>query len=344
MINVGILGFAHSHVYGICEGWLKNPALGITVTKGCDVNETRRAEGCKRLGISEAQNPEDILSDDTVDAVIIASETLFHARYAVMSANAKKKIILYKPMALTLEQADSIIDAVNVNGVDFTLAWQMRTDSVNLQMKELIDGGKLGKPYYFRRRHCLNMHNDPNFKNTWHCDEKLNRDIFADDSAHAIDWMLSLFGLPESVMCEMSTMHTPEMKNDLGIALFKYASGFIAEIAFSASCSAAEITTECYFERGAFQHYGGDAVSTRLPHKDTPSLKWFIEGEKDWHISDIPLPNSQWDRICAQAEPLADFLRGEREPIATASEGRNALKCVLACYTSAERGIRVKID
>lgn len=343
MINIGILGFAHGHVFGVCEEWSKNPNLGVNVFKGWDGDESRNESGCKRLGIQSVKNPEDILGDDDVDAVFIACETLFHARYAVMSANAKKKIILYKPMALTLEQADSIIGAVNANGVDFTLAWQMRTDPVNEEIRELINGGKLGKPYYFRRRHCLPMHLDNNFKNSWHCDERQNRDIFADDSAHAVDWMISLFGMPESVMCEMSTMHTPEVKNDLGAAIFKYPSGLIAEITFSASCSAAEITTECYFERGALQHCGGDAVSTRLPHEHMPSLKWFLEGEKDWRVSGTPVPDSQWDRICAQAAPLADFLHGKREPIATASEGRNALECVLACYTSAERGIRVKI-
>ncbi|HOD02772.1 MAG: putative oxidoreductase YdgJ [Firmicutes bacterium ADurb.Bin300] len=340
MINIGIIGFAHSHVIGICEEWLKKPELEIRVAFGWDADKARCALVCKRLGIPEAQELNDILGDDNIQAVFIACETLFHARYAVMSANAKKKIILYKPIALTIEQADSIIDAVNANNIDFTLAWQMRTDPVNLQIKELIDTGNLGRPYYFRRRHCLGMHRNEDFKNTWHCNEKLGGDIFADDSSHAIDWMISLFGMPKSVMCEMSTMHTPEVKNDLGAAMFKYPSGLIAEITFCASCSAAEITTECYFERGTIQHYGGDAVSTRLPHENTPSLKWFTEGEKDWRVSDIPLPGSQWDRICAQAKPLAEFLRNKRPPISTAAQGRDALKAVLACYASAENGRR----
>ncbi len=343
MIKIGIIGFAHSHVLGICEEWLKNPELKISVALGWDSDKIRCASACKRLGIPEAKQLGDILGNDSIQAVFIACETLFHARYAVMSANAKKKIILYKPLALTLEQADSIIDAVNANSTDFTLAWQMRTDPINLRIKELIDSGASGRPYYFRRRHCLGMHNNADFKHSWHCDETLNRDIFADDSSHAVDWMISLFGMPESVMCEMSTMHTPEVRNDLGIALFRYKNGFIAEISFLASCSAAEITTECYFERGALQHYGGDAVSTRLPNEKMPSLKWFVEGDKDWRVSDIPIPASQWERICAQAKPLAAFLRGEREPIATAEDGRNALKAVLSCYMSAESGIRVKI-
>ncbi len=342
-MNIGILGFAHGHIFGICEQWIKNPELNVNVVKGFDRDEFRNKNSCERLKIESVKDISSILSDPSIDAVFIASETLYHAEYTVMAADAKKKIILYKPITLTLEQADSIIEAINANGVDFTLSWQMRTDPINNEIRELINSGKLGNPYYFRRRHCLAMHNNSDFKNSWHCDEKLNRDIFADDSAHAIDWMISLFGMPESVMCELSTMHTPAVKNDLGAAIFKYPSGLMAEITFCASCSAAEITTECYFERGALQHYGGDAVSTRLPHENMPSLKWFLEGENDWCVSNTSVPKSQWDRICAQASPLADFLHGKKAPIATANEGKNALKCVLACYASAENGVRVKI-
>ena len=189
----------------------------------------------------------------------------------------------------------------------------------------------------------MGVHNNPDFKNQWHADRKLNRDIFADDSAHAVDWMLSLFGMPQSVMCELSTMHCPEVANDLGAAVFRYPSGMLAEITFCASVSAAEITTELYFEKGAIQHYGGDGVSTRLPHKNTPSLKWFREGDGDWNISDIPLPESQWVRICAQAQPLGKFLC-TGEPICTAECGRDALRAVLACYLSAKTGERVLLN
>ncbi len=341
MINVGILGFAHGHVFGFGEQWQKNPDWGVQITKGWDLDEVRRADGCKRLDIAEADSAEALLTDKTIGAVVIASQTLYHADLAVMAAKAGKKIIVYKPIALTLEQADRIVSAVQEYNTDFTMAWQMRTDPINEQMRALITGGALGKPYYFRRRHGLALHNDPNFKNMWHVDERLNRDIFADDSAHPIDWMLSLFGMPESVVCELSTMHDPAVRNDLGAAIFRYPSGLLAEITFCASCSAAEITTECYFERGALQHYGGDGVSTRLPHAAMPSLKWFVEGESDWHISDIPVPAGQWERICGQGKPLADFLCGRRPPIATAKEGKDALRAVLACYTAANEGRRL---
>lgn len=344
MVRIGILGFAHGHVTGIAGEWQKHPEYGVEVVCGWDTDESRSRKNCAGMGLEAMPSAGQLLSRADIDAVLICSETAYHAELTAQAAEAKKQIILYKPMALTLAQADSIVKAVNDNAAPFTVAWQMRVDPVNVQMKELIDGGVLGKPYFFRRRHCLGMHNNPDFKTMWHVDEKLNRDIFADDSAHAVDWLHSLFGMPETVSCEMATMHIPEVKNDTGVALFQYKNGLIVEMMFSSACAAAEITTEGYFEKGALQHYGGDGPATRLPHEGQPALKWFVEGEKDWKISELPIPAGQWERIKGQAKPLADFLNGLRPSICSAEEARDSLRMVLACYLSAREGRRVRID
>ncbi len=323
---------------------MKHPEYDVKVICGWDHDEARRKKSCADMGLEAMESAEQLLARADIDAVVISSETAFHAELAVKAAKAKKKIILYKPLALTLAEADLIVDAVNLNKVPFTVGWQMRVDPVNIKIKELIESGEFGKPYFFRRRHCLGMHNNPDFKNTWHVNEQMNRDIFADDSAHAVDWLNSLFGVPETVSCEMSTMHIPDVKNDTGVALFKYSSGLIVEMMFSSACAAAEITSEGYFEKGALQHYCGDGPGTRLPHENQPALKWFIEGDKDWRLSDIPLPSDQGVRIRAQAKPLADFLNGLRPALCGAGEARESLRMVLACYLSVREGARVRID
>ncbi len=344
MVNIGVLGFAHGHISAIAGEWIKTPGHGVRLVCGWDHDETRCKKSCAEFALEQAESAEDLLSRADINAVIITAETVCHAELAIKAANAKKQIILYKPMALTLAQGDSIVDAVKQNKVPFTLAWQMRVDPVNVQIKELIDSGVMGKPYFFRRRHCLGMHNNPDFKHMWHTDEKLNRDIFADDSAHAVDWLYSLFGMPETVSCELSTMHIPQVKNDTGVALFKYYNGLIVEMMFSSSCAAAEITSEGYFEKGALQHYGGDGPATRLPHENLPVLKWFLEGEEDWRLSKKLLPVGQWERIKNQAKPLADFLNGRRPSLCSAEQARDSLRMVLACYLSAREGARVRID
>lgn len=340
MIRIGILGFAHGHIGAIASQWQAHPEYGVQLVGGWDHDAARGARGCEQLGLTRYDTAEQLL--EQVEAVIITSETSLHAELVELAATAKKNIILYKPMALTMDQADRIVRAVEENNVRFTMAWQMRTDPQNQKIRQLIREQTLGKVCLYRRRHALAVHTWPDFENSWHVSPVYNRDIFADDSAHPFNMLQWLFGMPETVSCEMSTMVNPKIPNDNAVALFKYADGMIAEITCSFTCCASEITTEVYCEGGVIQQYFGDAPSTKLPRPQMPGLKWYKQGDDDWTDSGIPSPASHGLRLGWQAEPLAAFLHGG-DPICTAQEGRDSLRLVLACYLSAREGCRVSV-
>ncbi|MDH7569768.1 MAG: hypothetical protein QHJ73_09300, partial [Armatimonadota bacterium] len=77
---------------------------------------------------------------------------------------------------------------------------------------------------------------------------------------------------------------------------------------------------------------------------DACGLKWYTTAKRAWTCSDIPTPPQHGHRIANLARPLAEFFRGEREPIATAEDARISLRMVLACYVSVREGRRVHID
>lgn len=344
MVRVGILGFAHGHVMSFGGRWISSPELGVKIVAGWDHDRTRAESSCAALGGAEVmESAEALVARADIDAVVVASETLYHPELCELAAKAGKTIICYKPLALTLADADRIVSTVEKYGVPFTVGYQMRIDPQNIKIKELIESGTIGDIYMYRRRHGLATHTWAGFEKTWHADPKLNRDIFADDSSHPIDMLNWLFGVPETVMAELTTMANPKVKNDNGVALFKYKNGLIAEISCYFTCSAAEITTEVYGSRGTIQQYFGDAPSTRLPH-GTEGLKYFVEGDTDWRLSGIPSPAGHGERIAAQAGAFADFLHGCRPPICSVYEARDSLKMVLACYLSSQTGQRVRID
>ncbi len=346
MKKVGICGFAHGHIFSFAGEWMKNPEkYNVKVIAAWDHDKNRLLESAARLPeqVKTIENLEDLLNED-IDAVVITCETAFHAEIAEKAAKAQKDIILYKPIALNMKEADRIVNAVKENGVRLSMGWQMRCDKQNIRIREMILNEELGRVCAFRRRHGLATHTWPNFENTWHVDSKMNRDIFADDSAHPINLMQWLFGMPVSVSCEISTMLNPAIKNDNGIALFRYENGMVAEISCSFTTSASEITTEVYLEKGTIQQYFGDAPSTRLERASgMTGLKWFKEGDAGWTDSGIPSPDTHGQRLVDQAGPLADFLNGG-EPVCTAEEGRDTLKLVLACYLSNELGMRVSVN
>lgn len=346
-VNIGILGMAHGHVLNYGKNWIDNPEMGIKIVAAWDHDAQRLEKNKETLKYECEASPESLLARSDVDAVVISSETNLHTELAVKAAEAKKAIILYKPMALTLREADLIVEAVEKNNVPFTMGYQMRVDPQNIKIKELIKSGTIGDTYLFRRRHGLPTHLWPDFENTWHVQPEKNRDIFADDSAHPIDLTNWIFGVPETVMAEMTTMNKNSIRNDTAVAVFKYPNGMIAEITLVFACTASEITTEVYSSNGAIQQYFGDSPSCHpaRPRKEgTPGLKWFVNGDENWTESDIPTPAAHGERIGGQAQHFADFLQGKCPPICTARQGRDSLRMVLACYLSYREGKRVRID
>jgi len=327
-----------------CEKWRQQPQLGVQVVAGWDHDAERAAKGCERHQIARAATAEELLGRPDVDAVVIAAETSLHAELVEKAAAADKAIALQKPLCLTMAEADRIVAAVGRSKVPFTLAWQMRVDPHNVRVKQLLAEGRFGRVYMVRRRHCLNTQRWKDFDRAWHVRPEFNRDIFADDAAHAMDFIYWLIGMPRTVMAELGTLLNPRIPNDNGIAVFRYADGRFAEVSCSFAAPAGENTLEVVCQNGTIIGNYGDLVSCQAAWPPGGiQLKWRMDGADAWVASDVPDIKGQGERIAGLAGPLAEFLSGRRPPIATAAEGRDVLRMVLACYDSADSGTRVTI-
>jgi len=343
-INLGILGLAHGHVGVYCDQWRRHFSHEINLVGAWDHDAARLAVAKGKYRFDVYADKRELLARPDLDAIVIGAETSLHADLIEAAAAARKKIILQKPLCLTLEEADRIVTAVERAGVPFTLAWQMRVDPQNLEMKQLIQSGAVGRVYMVRRRHGLSTHVWPGFENTWHVRPELNRGMWADDAAHAIDFLLWLLGEPQTVVAEIATLRDPRVPDDHGIAVFRYRDGTFAEVVSSFVCLAGENTTEIVGEDGVIIQNYGDGPSAQVPRpRDAAGLKWFLKGGKEWFNSVTPSPAAHGERIAALAPELLKFLKGERPPICTAREGRTSLRMTLACYRAAELGRRVAI-
>jgi predicted dehydrogenase len=173
----------------------------------------------------------------------------------------------------------------------------------------------------------------------------LNRDIFADDAAHPIDFLFWLLGKPVSVVAELGSLLNPLIPHDNGMAIFRYADGAFGEVSCSFAAAAGENTAEIVCQHGTIVGNYGDQVSTMVPRPPGAiHLKWYVTGDPGWTVSDLPDVAGQGERIAGLAAPLAEFLHGRRPPIATAEEGRTVLRLTLACLDAAEQGRRMVID
>lgn len=344
-LGIGILSWAHGHVNAYAS---KIQRFEDAQLVSCwDDDAQRGAANAANYDMTYSPHLEDVLGNQEVDCVIIASETDKHADLAVAAAEAGKAILLQKPMALTLADCDRIIQAVDKAGVWFSMAFQMRVDPQNILMRKLVQDGAVGRVGYVRRRHCIGALFSKDFVEGgthWHVTREHNRGMWMDDATHPCDWLYWMFGKPRSVMAEIDNVLTNVAPDDMGVAIFRFENGMMADIHNASVTLAGENTTEICGDRGVIiQNYGDGVSCVMLPPKpvgvrlyqcDHPSAGWQDQG--------VPVPAGHGERIHGVARPFIDALKAGI-PMCTAREGRISIEMVLASYESAETGRRVLI-
>ena len=123
---------------------LANNAELIAVMEiNMELAEKSRAKwGCKRAYDSEAA----LLADPEIDAVYIASPVVLHAKQAMMAADAGKHILIEKPLAMTSEEGQKVVDYCESKGVKIAAGLMMRFGAYVMAMKQAIADGKIGRP------------------------------------------------------------------------------------------------------------------------------------------------------------------------------------------------------
>ncbi|MBQ7651564.1 MAG: type III pantothenate kinase, partial [Victivallales bacterium] len=114
-MKIGIVGLAHGHAQTYIKRWQENPDMDIQVARIWDPDKERLEDIAKNYNLEMGECPYCIVNDPEIEAVLIASETSRHAEYVEIAAEAGKKIVVQKPMALTIADADRIVNAAAVH-------------------------------------------------------------------------------------------------------------------------------------------------------------------------------------------------------------------------------------
>lgn len=342
-IGMGIISFAHGHANAYCN---KMRGFDDVQLIACwDDNIERGENAANQYGMSFSPHLEDVVNHKEIDAVIVTCETNRHAEMVTAAASAGKHILCQKPMALTLEDCDRIVEVVEKSGVKFMMAHQMRCDPANIRMKELIESGVLGKIGLLRRRHCINVLFNEGFitgPSRWHIDPEKNMGMFMDDASHATDFIYWMLGKPISVMAEIDNVLTDVAPDDTGVAIYRFPSGEMAILINTSVTHAGENTTEIYGDQGVVIQNYGDGPSCNIPRlEDAVALKLYTTENPSWKDLGIQIPNNHGERISGVPRPFIDCLINDTEPDVSVEAGRVSVEMVLGAYRSAEEGKRV---
>lgn len=344
-VRIGVLSHAHGHANTYCQAMRDFP--DVTLVASWDDDQARGRQAAQACGLEFRTDADEVIKDPGIDALIITCETNRHAEFVERAAAAGKHILLQKPMATTLADCDRIAAAVRRAGVKFSMAFQMRRDPVNRQMKQLLDEGAIGRVFLVRRRHTINVLLNPAFGTggtAWHVDPVANVGMFFDDANHAADWFYWMFGAPRSVSAEIDNVLGSNAPDDNGVALYRFAKGEIGILLNSSTTVAGVNTTEIYGDQGTIVQDFGDAPSTSAPRPpDAAPLRLIRRDDKAWTEYRLPIPASQGERIAAVPRPFVDYLRGLSDTAIGPEEGRASVEMVLAAYRAAAEGRRVEL-
>jgi len=115
-----------------------------------DPNLERAQEMVELYGGKAYASYEEILANEDIDAVSVCTPNYLHAPMTIAAANAGKHVLVEKPMACSIEEAEQMIEAAQKNNVYLMVGHNQRLMPPHVKAKEILDSGKLGKVLTFR--------------------------------------------------------------------------------------------------------------------------------------------------------------------------------------------------
>lgn len=335
ILKFAILGcgrISYKHVEALINN--KEEAELVAV---CDLVEKKAAERKKQYEeiINEANvkvytDYLKMLEKEDIDVVAIATESGYHAKHAIDCLNKGKHVLIEKPMALSVEDADHIIDLAKEKNKKVCVCHQNRFNPPIQKLRRAIEEGRFGKIVNGTARILWNRNEDYYKQASWRGTKELDGGTLMNQCIHNIDllqWMME--SEVERLYCERGTFLRNIEMEDFGAILIRFKNGSIGIVEGSACVypKNLEETLSIFGEKGTVV-IGGLAVN---------EIKtWIFADERDYDYDD---ESTQIDNVYGKGHtPLykdfIDAINNNREPLVNGEEGKKAIEIVLRAYNN----------
>jgi UDP-N-acetylglucosamine 3-dehydrogenase len=187
-VRVGLIGCGNIGASGHLPAYTRIPEAELVAV--CDTVEKAALAAAESSGAIPTTDHHQLLQRADIEMVDICVPTYLHAELAVAAMQAGKHVLCEKPMAHSLEAADSMIEAARQSRVKLMIGHVRRFDHRYTSIKEQLDAGKVGHPVFIRRAERQFLPFPPE---AWQWNPGLGGGVILDVGVHATDlfgWLL----------------------------------------------------------------------------------------------------------------------------------------------------------
>ena len=313
---------------------------GLSLASVCDVAPERAREAGERHGVPWFTSLETMLGDVPSEVLTVCTPSGLHPEHGILGARAGRHVVVEKPMAISLQGADALVEACDNAAVQLFVVKQNRLNPSVRMLRRAIEKGRFGRIYLanttVRWTRPQEYYDQAPWRGTW----ALDGGALLNQASHYVDLMQWLVGPVEGVMARTATLARRIEAEDTAVALLRYASGALGviEVTMLTYPRNLEGSISILGERGTVK-IGGTAVN-RVEHW---SFADYDDDDKLVDGANTNPPNVYGYGHAGYYRNVLAVLRGQARADTDGREGRKSLELILGAYQSARTGSEVRL-
>ena len=340
MINFALVGCGriskrHSELLG------ENQIAGAQLVAVCDKIVSKAQVIADKYSIPVYSCLHDMMKAEKIDVVVVLTESGLHAQHTIDLAPYGAHVVVEKPMALTLDDADAMIEACDKYGVKLFVVKQNRFNVPIVQLRKALDQGRFGKLIMgtVRVRWCRSQayYDQDSWRGTWAYDGG----VLTNQASHHVDLLEWMMGDVESVFAKSKHALADIEAEDTAVVILKFRNGALGVIEATTAIRPKDLegSISILGETGSVE-VGGFAVN----EMKTWNFSATLDGDSDViEKYSVNPPNVYGFGHQAYYEHVVDCLDNDTAQLVDGLQGRKSLELINAIYESIETGQEVPL-
>lgn len=311
----------------------------------CDIDEGKMLKFKENVGLNDAVCYTDykkLIDENKLDLLSIATDSGSHGKIAIYAIEKGVNVIIEKPMAMSIEEAEKIVELSEKKGVKVCACHQNRFNIAVQQTKKALDEGRFGKISHGAV--CVRWFRDKAYyeQDSWRGKWETDGGTLMNQCIHGIDLLRWLMGDEVEVIFggASNRFHSYIEAEDIGVAVLKFKNGALATVEGTSNAFPGDLEESiCIFGEKGTVKLGGMAANKIEMWEFSESTE---DDSKNKGLTEEAL-NVYGNGHTSLYRDVVEAINQNRAPYVDARAGLSALETVLSIYKSQKTGEAVKL-